>query len=52
VEINFEGKSYKIGQDMWDAMCSHAAEREITIDEYIAEAFTKLREQNRKQDKI
>jgi hypothetical protein len=52
VEINFEGKSYNIGQDMWDAMCSHAAEREITIDEYIAEAFTKLREQNRKQDKI
>jgi len=37
---------------MWDAMCSHAAEREITIDEYIAEAFTKLREQNREQDKI
>lgn len=29
---------------MWDAMCSHAAEREITIDEYIAEAFTLLKE--------
>ena len=45
MEINFEGKSYQIGQDMWDAMCSHAAEREITIDEYIAEAFTLLRKE-------
>ena len=44
MEINFEGKSYQIGQDMWDAMCSHAAERKITIDEYIAEAFTLLKE--------
>jgi hypothetical protein len=30
---------------MWDAMCSQAAEREMTIDEYIAEAFTLLKEQ-------
>ena len=45
VEINFEGKTYKISQDMWDAMCSAATEREMTIDEYIAEAFTMLKEQ-------
>lgn len=50
MEINFDGKSYQIGQDMWDAMCSAAIEREMTIDEYIAEAFTLLREEN--QNKI
>ena len=47
MEINFEGKTYKISQDMWDAMCSAATEREMTIDEYITEAFTLLREENR-----
>ena len=31
---------------MWDAMNIHAAERGITIDEYIAEAFTLLKEKN------
>ena len=31
---------------MWDSMNQHAAERDMTIDEYIAEAFTKLKEQN------
>ncbi len=46
MEINFDGKSYQIGQDMWDAMCSAATEREMTIDEYIAEAFTMFKEQN------
>ena len=50
MEINFEGKTYKISQDMWDAMCSAAIEREMTIDEYITEAFTLLREEN--QNKI
>ncbi len=29
---------------MWDAMCSQAAQRGLTIDEYIAEAFTLLKE--------
>tara|TARA_Y100000766_G_scaffold282543_1_gene296069 strand:- start:1039 stop:1188 length:150 start_codon:yes stop_codon:yes gene_type:complete len=29
---------------MWDAMCQQAAERGMSIDEYIAEAFTLLRE--------
>lgn len=45
LEINFEGQTYTIGQHMWDAMCAQAAERGITIDEYIAEAFTLLKEQ-------
>ena len=29
---------------MWDAMCSQAAQRGLSIDEYIAEAFTLLKE--------
>ena len=29
---------------MWDEMNMHAAQRGMTIDEYIAEAFTKLKE--------
>lgn len=44
MDINFEGQTYHIGQHMWDAMCSQAAQRGLTIDEYIAEAFTLLRE--------
>lgn len=46
MELKFEGKSYFIGQEMWDNMAAHAEERGMTIDEYIAEAFTKLKEQN------
>ena len=44
MDINFEGQTYHIGQHMWDAMCSQAAQRGLTIDEYIAEAFTLLKE--------
>jgi len=44
LDINFEGQTYHIGQHMWDAMCAQAAERGMTIDEYIAEAFTLLKE--------
>jgi len=44
LDINFEGQTYHIGQHMWDAMCSQAAQRGLTIDEYIAEAFTLLKE--------
>ena len=29
---------------MWDAMCAQAAERGMTIEEYIAEAFTLMKE--------
>ena len=43
--IKFQGKEYPISQEMWDAMNQHAIERGMTIDEYIAEAFTKLKEQ-------
>jgi hypothetical protein len=45
VVIKFEGKEYNIGQEMWDAMCADANKRDMTIDEYIAEAFTKFKEQ-------
>lgn len=44
MDINFEGQTYHIGQHMWDAMCSQAAQRGLSIDEYIAEAFTLLKE--------
>ena len=44
LDINFEGQTYQIGQEMWDAMNLQAAERGMTIDEYIAEAFTLLKE--------
>ena len=30
---------------MWDAMNKHATERGMTIDEYVAEAFTLYKEQ-------
>ena len=33
---------------MWDAMNAQAAERNMTIDEYIAEAFTLLKEKDAK----
>ena len=45
--IKYKGKEYPIGQKMWDAMNQHATERNMTIDEYIAEAFTKLREDDK-----
>ena len=51
VELKFEGKSYYIGQEMWDEMNRHALERGMTLDEYIAEAFTKLKEQNEARQK-
>ncbi len=47
MEIKFEGKEYKISQVMWDAMCAEAAKREMSIDEYIAEAFTLLKEEEK-----
>lgn len=33
---------------MWDAMNAQAAERGMTIDEYITEAFTLLKERDGK----
>jgi len=51
LDINFEGETYHIGQHMWDAMCAQAAEREMTIDEYIAEAFTLLKEKKLLKEK-
>ena len=33
---------------MWDAMNQQAAERGMTIDEYITEAFTLLKEKDAK----
>ena len=44
--IKFEGKEYQISQELWDDMNKQAGERDMTIDEYIAEAFTLLKEQN------
>lgn len=48
MQIKFEGKEYIIGQEMWDAMNAQAAERGMTIDEYITEAFTLLKEKDGK----
>lgn len=45
MDINFEGQTFKVGQEMWDAMNLQAAQRGMTIDEYIAEAFTLLRKE-------
>ena len=45
MDINFEGQTFKVGQEMWDAMNLQAAKRGMTIDEYIAEAFTLLRKE-------
>ena len=36
---------------MWDAMLAQAAERGMTIDEYIAEAFTLLKEKKLLKEK-
>jgi hypothetical protein len=44
LEIKHDGETYQIGQEMWDAMNLQATERGMTIDEYIAEAFTLLKE--------
>ncbi len=44
--IKYDGKEYNISQEMWEAMNNHAEERDMTIDEYIVEAFTLYREQN------
>ena len=46
VEIKFDGQSYNISQDMWDAMNAHALERGMDMSEYIAEAFTKLKNES------
>tara|TARA_R110002074_G_scaffold52466_1_gene132365 strand:- start:218 stop:367 length:150 start_codon:yes stop_codon:yes gene_type:complete len=46
VVIKHEGKEYAISQEMWDAMNVEAIKRDMTIDDYIIEAFTLLREQN------
>ena len=46
MQIKFEGKEYNIGQEMWESMCQDANKRDMTIDEYIAEAFTMFKEQN------
>ena len=50
MELKYEGKSYFIGQEMWDKMNAHALQRGMTLDEYIAEAFTKLKEHNENAD--
>lgn len=49
VEIKFEGQTYNITQDMWDAMNVQAAERGMDMTEYIAEAFTKLKNESEPQ---
>ena len=41
-----QAEADQISQEMWDAMNKHAMERDMTIDEYIAEAFTLYKEQN------
>ena len=46
MEIKFEGESYNISQDMWDAMNVQAAEWGMDMTEYIAEAFTKLKNES------
>lgn len=43
MEIKWEGQTFNINQEMWDAMNAHATERDMDISEYIAEAFTKLK---------
>ena len=44
--IKHEGKEYAISQEMWDAMNVEAIKGDMTINEYIVEAFTLLKEQN------
>ena len=48
MQIKYEGKEYTIRQDMWDAMTKQAFDRGMTMDEYIAEAFTLLRKKDKK----
>ena len=48
MQIKFEGNEYTISEHMWDSMCAQAAERGMTIDEYIIEAFTLLKEKDGK----
>jgi len=45
VVIKYEGKEYFISKEMWDAMTADANKRNMTIDEYVAEAFTLYKEQ-------
>jgi len=52
VQLKYKNEVLNIGQDMWDAMNKHAHERGMTIDEYIAEAFTKLKETEQMQDNL
>ena len=47
--IKHEGKEYQISQEMWDAMNADALKRDMTIDEYVVEAFTLKREHDAKQ---
>lgn len=49
MQIKFEGQTYNISQDMWDAMNAHALERDMDMTEYIAEAFTKLKNESEPQ---
>ena len=35
MELKYEGKSYFIGQEMWDKMNAHALQRGMTLDEYL-----------------
>jgi len=51
VDIKYEGNSYHIGQVMWDSMLAQAAERGMTIDEYVAEAFLLLKEKKLLKEK-
>jgi len=51
VDIKYDGNSYHIGQIMWDTMCAQAAERGMTIDEYVAEAFLLLKEKKLLKEK-
>ena len=50
--IKHEGKEYQISQEMWDAMNQQAEERSMTIDEYITEAFTLLKERDAKHKRV
>ena len=46
MQIKFEGKEYNITQEMWDAMNAQAEERDMDISDYIAEAFTLLKNES------
>ena len=51
MDIKYEGNSYHISQIMWDTMLAQAAERGMTIDEYVAEAFILLKEKKLLREK-